>query len=332
MAAQIERHQEIDFLRGFAIAAMILIHTTVYFLEVPLSYLIWDYSQFAVQVFVFCSAYVFFLKKPVISKNHFFSYFKKRLLRFLIPYYIFLCVLFSVIYLFEPKKLTFQYVLDSIFLVGGVDINWLILLFIMFIFLFPFYYYLKEKHSGVWKIFICISFLSSILFLFYGLPMDYKYIMWLPWSVMTIFAVYFRQYENKMKFIIISFISSLVVFSLSFFYLTSVHHATQLYNNKYPPNTLLLSYGTLCTTLLYVIFKQKFMKFSFLKNTLNFFSFYSYEIFFIHYIIIYLVAKTLPYKKLTWIGFILIVFGATVTVQYLINVIRKMYKAKLQKG
>lgn len=91
---------EIDFLRGFAILAVIAIHTTAAFTDVPyidslvITNIVIDvFSQFAVPLFIFISGFVLYLKyNGKYSLKHFY---KNRFLRIIPPYLI-----FTTIYLF----------------------------------------------------------------------------------------------------------------------------------------------------------------------------------------------------------------------------------------
>src|SRR5579864_4521172 len=142
-----ERFSEIDDMRGLAILAMVLIHTNAYFLSDKIAETLWNYSQFAVPVFLFCSSYIFFRNRPTHGVMLPFTYIKKRFMRLLIPYYIFAVIYILVSYFEEPAKITGQYILQSLFLVGGIDINWLILLFLFLTFLMPIFTYLEEKQK-----------------------------------------------------------------------------------------------------------------------------------------------------------------------------------------
>lgn len=92
------RNSTIDSLRGLAIVAMIMLHTNAYFLSrggwVSFS---WNWLHFAVALFVFCSVYLFWKKAPA-QPYPVMEYIKKRVLRLLIPYYMFLLVFLQIIY------------------------------------------------------------------------------------------------------------------------------------------------------------------------------------------------------------------------------------------
>src|SRR3989344_2705870 len=140
-----KRFPEIDFIRGISMLAVILIHTTYYFQKDEVAYFLWNYSQFAVQAFLFCSAYVYFKKDSPHNITQGFSYIKKRFVRLLLPYYFFLIFFIPVLLFFYPHTISTAYIIESILSVGGVDINWLVLLFLQLSIIFPLMAYWAKK-------------------------------------------------------------------------------------------------------------------------------------------------------------------------------------------
>jgi hypothetical protein len=127
-----ERNETIDVLRGVSLLAVIFIHCLAYYLSDNVAHTLWNYSQFAVQVFVFCSGYLFFKKFIGTNTQPSFNYLFSRIKRLLVPYYIFLVTFIPIIYLTQRKKITFTFLLENILVKDGIDINWLVLLFIQF--------------------------------------------------------------------------------------------------------------------------------------------------------------------------------------------------------
>lgn len=80
----------IDNLRGISIIAMMIIHATAYFLKDKTAYFIWDNLEWAVPVFVFCSFYVLFEKNLEFKRDQLIAFYKKRLKRLILLYYLFL--------------------------------------------------------------------------------------------------------------------------------------------------------------------------------------------------------------------------------------------------
>lgn len=307
------RFEAIDLLRGLAILVMILIHTNAYFLSDKIAFTLWNYGEFAVPVFVFCSSFLFFQKHTVITPHTFFPYIKKRFLRLLIPYYIFLLFFFPLLFFLERQKLTFKYIFQSVFLISGVDINWLVLLFLMFSFLLPVLSFFAQKKRSIFICFSLVSFLSSVLFLFIPPPFHDKYILWLPWSIIIIYAWCVVKYGGKKWFYPSTFISALILFMILSMLHISPHQSMNLHENKYPPNVYFLSFGVLSLSgLLYLAQRGVFNPF---RKLLIFLSLYSYQIYFIHYFL--LIAITICFRRFvdSWTSLFLVVFFLTMFVQ-----------------
>ncbi|HUD45029.1 MAG TPA: acyltransferase [Patescibacteria group bacterium] len=324
-----KRNTTIDLLRGIATVAMILIHTSYYFIgNDKLALFIWNWSQFAVPMFLFCAGYVFFLKtsnliasKATIAIQQFYNYLRKRLPRLLVPYYIFLIFFLIVVLLTTPAKLTLNYFWQSIFLIGGVDINWLVLLMLELAILMPIILWLKTKYPLIFKLYIFFAILFSILIMFFPLSdlhwkleiENWKLIQWFPWSLVEIAAIYFLP-ESKLIQRKILWLLSLIIFFVVYFVLIANHHDVSFINNKYPPDLLILSYGISAIGILYwAAQKNFFQKFS---SFLSFISQHSYSIYFIHYCLLIYFATWLNKIHTTWYLFFLIVFLPTLFIQY----------------
>ena len=320
------RNSTIDSLRGLSIIAMIILHTNVYYLSYGgwVSFF-WNWLQFAVPVFVFCSAYIFWRKPLSFEWSNIFSHTKKRVTRLLIPYYIFLLVFLPISFIKAPKNFNFTYILKSLTLTGGIDINWLVLLFFMFIFLQVFLSWLFNRHHKWFYLYVTIAFVSSVVLLFIQPKFDYKLIMWLPWSLITIYAYYFVKYEKDKKWIIGSILIVITMFVISYQLLVIRNYSLRFFDNKYPPNLYILSYGIGSITLLYLFFKFINPRFKTITNILSFYSLYSYEIFFIQYVVIYLLNTYLKTIKCPPLGFFIVVLSITTTAQITLNRLRKMY-------
>ncbi len=298
--------------------AIILIHTTYYFIgSSKIAAFIWNWAQFSVPVFIFCSAYLFFQKAKdlkLVSLN----YFKKRLIRLLKPYYIFLLFFLPVFYLVEPLRLSPKYLWQSLIVAGGVDINWLVLLFIQLTIVFPLIAIFYNKNKMLFWLYSLVAFLGSIAIIFYKIPLNYKWSMWFFYSLTAIFAFLFVLYENKKWFRNISIFGSLFVFVLLYIFLLGEGRDLLLRNNKYPPNLFFSSFGIFMISLLYFGF-QKMSKNKYIDWIVSFFSIYSYPIYFIHYII--LIGLTPFLDKFNWsfYSFSLAVLIPTILVQIGIN-------------
>ena len=325
--AQKTRNNIIDDLRGIAILVMILIHTNAYFLHVKLAYLTLEISQFAVPVFIFCSAYLSFRKKMDLDRQSLVSYVKKRFVRLLQPYYLFLVVHFIFTFIAEPRKMTTAYVTNNIFLTGGLDFNWLVLLFIQFTFLIPFLTWLRDKNKRFFYLYTAISAISTLVFLKYTPLPYYRAIMWLPWSLLIIFTMEYVEAEANGAWQTTTATLAIILYGLTRFFQTEIGHSLYHYNNKYPPNMYHLSYGIVCILVLAFLSRKNVFAWQPLRWLIRFLSVYSYSIYFFHILVIFTVTVFLK-MKFTWISFFLTVTAATLLMQMMANGVMSLLKPK----
>lgn len=305
-------------LRGTSIILMIMIHTNAYFLSQRIAYITLELSQFVVVFFIFCSAYLFFLKPFVLTGESFISYVKKRVVRLVIPYYVFLVFYLAFSFIANSKKVTLPYVLNNIFLIGGIDFNWLVLLFIELALLFPLISHFEARHPAIFYIYTFLSFVSSVVLLKYTPLPYYRFVMWLPWSLIPIFTLYFVRNVNTKWFLTTTLIISSILFAAAQFFLQASKHSLQMYNNKYPPNIYHLSYGIAFLVIFYLAAKKGLFSFSPIQKIIHFFSVNSYPIFFIHVLVIYVLTVFMKFH-FTWISFFFVVTGITVAIQVVLN-------------
>ncbi len=310
------RFGEIDFLRAFGILAIIVIHTNAYYLESPLAKFIWNYSQFAVQTFVFCSAYIFFQKEAFKKEFAFFSYFKKRLKRLVLPYYYYLIFFIPLVSLLNPKRVGIDYIVRQVTLTTtNLDLNWFIVLFLYFALLMPFISYLYKNKKLLFYLFCLLSLGSSLFFISNQLPINYKLTMWLPWSLIIIFALYFARFEQKKMFVIWSLFVSCILFLVLRYWLIIGSHSLAFFDNKYPPNFYFLIYGIFLTILLFYLAKLRIFNMHYSRKVVHFLSIHSYSIFFIHFLLIFFLDYLFDLKIFTWWQFFTIILISTIIIQ-----------------
>ncbi len=321
-----KRISEIDDLRGLAMLVMILIHTNAYFLSDNVAYVLWNYSQFAVPVFLFCSAYIFYSRKHIFSIKEYFTYLRKRFLRLLIPYYIFAFLYIVMVHFKEPKTITGAYITQSALLVGGVDINWLVLLFLCLTSLMPLISHLEKKHHVIYFLYVGMAILFSVLVLFFRWPWNYRFIMWLPWSLVYLYTMYFIRYQNKRIFLFTSVLFSSIVFGLLWIIETMQHHSLSFIDNKYPPNMFMLSYGILSIIVLYISAMKGMFFGKVVKGFFHFLSTNSYTLYFIHYMYLYLLSFVMWKYHWPWVVFFLAVLTISVITQQILHSLLPIWK------
>lgn len=316
-----KRNENIDILRGIGIFSIILIHVNSWFLDDKIAFFIWNFGQFAVPVFVFCSTYLFFVKKLDYQQDGFLNYALKRLKRLLAPYYIFLVFYYAVFLIKDAKQIKFWEVLQSITLTSpGQEINWAILLFV-YMFLITLFLILSWRKSKViFIIYSILAFTSSFLLLTYQWPFNYKLIMWLPWSLIILFSWFFAKYEKHRWGYAFITIITVIIFITARAYLVASGKTLVFFANKYPPNLYYLAYGMFGTAFIYWLStKSVFKPF---EKAINYLSLHSYNIFFIHLWLIIAFTQFVNIKMFSWWQFLAIVLGLTILIQTAISRIK----------
>src|SRR4030042_497046 len=202
-----KRFFHIDFLRAVSILFVIIIHVLQFNLGNPLSRFFWNYLNFIVITFVFCSVYVLELKygNKLNSFNKIFIWWKKRLLRLLIPFYIYLAVhyllwnLLPNFFIGFDLKNNFDYLKNSVLLIGGVSTNWLPLLFIELALIFPLLKIIK-KHNWLLVTYIFFSLVITGFYTYstitgFSLFHYYRLLMVIPYSLVALLAMQLTHKE-----------------------------------------------------------------------------------------------------------------------------------------
>jgi peptidoglycan/LPS O-acetylase OafA/YrhL len=320
-----KRYGYLDIMRGVSIVAMILIHTSAYFLKDKTAYFLWDINQFAVPVFIFCSAYLFYKKESHSKLNHTVNYYKKRVVRLMVPYYIFLGIYLLLIWYAQPANITPSFLVANLTLTGGLDLNWLVLLFLYMSLLMPVLMYLYRSRVKLFYSYCFIAVLSSIWFLFFR-PVEYRAIMWLPWSLLIPASWFIAEMESHYPTIVFTQIVLIATYALSRYSLLIQHSSLDHYRNKYPPNLYHISFGVISIIILFYACKVvDLYLYEPFKKAIIFFSTYSYQIFFTHFMIIYFLTVIMKMTG-SWETFYLKVVLMTVVTQLFINYLRSTLK------
>lgn len=315
-----QRDRTIDNLRGAAMMAMMVIHACSYYLTDRTTLLIWDNLQWAVPVFIFCSFYLFFNRTKEIKAEDFFFYLKKRITRLLVPYYVFLGVIFPLFFVFEKKYFNLQYFLSNIFLYGGISFNWLVLLFVYLIFLMPAILAMK-KNKMLFYGFLAFSILSSLYFIF--IKYNFRITMWLPWVTYAYFTMFFIKNRSNTKKLLLLGIGSLVLFFALRVVEVNIGHNLTHYENKYPPTLYHLSFGFFWVIILYWLSVAKVFTYFKFDRILNFLSVNSYSLYFIHILVIFTISW-LHLMPPSWPIFFLEIIGLSSLIQYGINKLSRL--------
>lgn len=290
-----KRFFEIDFLRAIGIVGVIATHVFSYNLVTPLNTFIWNYLHFVITSFIFCSGYVMYVlyKDKVSSWSSLSLWYKNRLSRLLVPFYIYFLVYLCLSLLFPQffsglgLQNSAHYIWQSLALLGGINENWLPLLFVELTFLFPFLIVLLKKVKIVLWLYIVLGILFTVWITISPFPYAYyRWVMWIPWSLVFILSWYFAQKEDKkarvIMYTLISIVSS-IFFAELYILLSHFHRSVVLIDNKYPPNFFYIFYEFAISFLLLVIASWKKLQSKWLTMGVTYLSSRSYALFFVHF-------------------------------------------------
>lgn len=305
----------------------------------PLNTLIWNYLHFVIVAFVFCSGYVLYaIYAPrLTSLRSIFAFYKKRLIRLLLPFYWYLVAHYALLFFFPNffsglgLQFSWKYIFQTLTLSGGLGLNWLPLLFLELAVLFPLLLLaFREKRILFWAyIFFAVLFTTGITVWQFPYA-QYREVMWIPWSVFFILPWYFYMQEQKKPSAKIYYFLSvigLLDFFLLFVIWKHLGRSLTLIDNKYPPNLYYLSYGVFGSFLFLGLAVLPVFKKGFSKAYL-FISKVSYNLFFIHFIALDFILKVNKQYTLhlsVWIQFIF-VLGVSLGIAWVLLYLNKYLK------
>ncbi|MCA9371869.1 acyltransferase [Candidatus Woesebacteria bacterium] len=312
-----KRNGAIDFLRAWGVILMILIHATAYYGKDRIAHALWDYAHFAVPLFIFCSMAIFVAR----SQNNVTLMLKtvwKRVKRLLVPYYLFLAAWIGISYIVSPSFFSPQKILNKIFFIGSRDLDWLVLLFLFFIFLFPLFEYVSQKYKKLYVLLIALVLGSSIYLLFYQSPVSMRLAMWLPWMLLYPVTQYIVRAKKKLRSVCNVVVISVILYGTTRLIVAGLRHSLVFTSNKYPPNLYYLSYGLLWIGVLFFTYNM----FSVLKKfdrVWFFLSANSYTLYLIHFLILHVLLSYKVQTMMPWGIFFALLFGSAIVVQTILN-------------
>jgi surface polysaccharide O-acyltransferase-like enzyme len=305
---------------------MMLTHAALPYRLARGAFFIWDFSHFSVPIFVFCSLYLFFAKPHALDLKGYFLYLKKRLVRLIIPFYWYVAAFFLLSFTIgrvRPDIDHLKYLLPW----SGPEGSWLIILFFYMTVLAPLVLYVYRKSKfWTWVLFL-VSAASTVYFLFVR-PPNYLLLMWLPWTSVMLFVLFFVNYISKKdKRLFVTGMSLFVLFLVLRSYLASENRTLILINHKYPPDIYYFAYGMSGLVATYwLVTKGLFGKLK-MEKILHFFSVNSLSLYFIHNLVIYSLDK-LNIRFGYWPLYFLVIVSASAAVQSILNNIKMPKKIK----
>lgn len=295
------RFAQIDLLRAIAIVGIVVVHLLERHLGSPINYFFWNFFQFVVVSLVFCSGYVNMATAPAFTNmSATLRWYRKRFVRLLAPYWGYFALHYGL-WLVFPAFLTgrdfarsWEFIVGSVTMVGGVDVGWIALLFIVLALLTPkFALALAKKKQSFW-LYVIGAFLFTIWLTVQPFPVEfYRLVMWVPWSLVFLAGMIFylrerreRSETRNFRRYLIWGVQSFVFFLIYFFLWQLLGRSTRLIDNKYPPNFYHLTYGFAITCFLLAGEKYVIPKLKPVWPAVLFLSKHAYSLFFLHYIVI----------------------------------------------
>lgn len=274
------RYSHIDFLRALGFLGIVAIHVLYFNFNSPLEGKLWDYLHFVVPILVFCSGYVLTIKTSLIS------WYKKRLIRLVLPYYVYIVIHVGLINLF-PQWFSgigidgsMPSALHAFLFLPSVNVSWLPLLFIELMLVSPLLMYLN-KIKKLYMYGIPAAIFTALLSMIH-FPVSYYWYMWISWSLLVVLAMQIFQKERYSMYLL----TSTVLFGLLYGLWTTFHHSIGVYDNEYPPNAYFLSYGALWVFVLLYVSRLSIFNSERMMRWYTYLSTYSYSLYFIHFIVL----------------------------------------------
>lgn len=298
-----KRFEAIDFLRGVGILGVIATHVFSDNLINPLNTFIWNYLHFVITSFIFCSGYVMYIayKDKVDNLKKLPSWYKKRLIRLLEPYYLYLIAHVGLVFILPLYfgglgiQKNWHYIRQSIILTGGINENWLPLLFIELAVLFPLLLFALKKFKPLIWIYVSLAVVYTCYITLFPAPYSiYRWVMWIPWSLVFVLSWYFAKRDQEKAstkiYLGISVVSA-VVFTVLFLWFKDIHRSVTLIDNKYPPNLFYISYEFAVSFILLFIAKWHVLQQEWLVRMYTWLSSRSYGLFFVHFLYLDLILQ-----------------------------------------
>ncbi|MEK7551648.1 MAG: acyltransferase [Patescibacteria group bacterium] len=296
-----KRFDEVDVLKAFGIIGVIIIHILTRNLTNPISNFLWNNLQFFVISFVFCSGFVLasIYQNSFSSVSKTLAWYKKRLIRLLIPFFIYLIshyalwIIFPNIFNGLGLVQNLDFFTKSALLIGGTNYNFLVVLFVELTLLFPIFTTFFKRKKFLF-LYLLLSGIITFIFTFFGGSYPtYRFTMWIPWSLVLIFAMYVaikgkseKVAKNIDKIYLLFGVIFFILFLGLYFYNLTIDKSLIFYNHKYPPDFYYLFFGLSLTCFALIIGRLKFWQNKILKSIYLFISRNSYSLFFIHFIIL----------------------------------------------
>ncbi|MFW5746940.1 MAG: acyltransferase family protein [Nanoarchaeota archaeon] len=301
----------IDYIRGISILAIIMIHiislndsmiSNSWYLGSNVLFLLRDILQFAVVAVVICSGISMYNAYKEVPRVWYF--YMLRIGRLLKPWFLFSIIYFTFFWIIRLVTglryvpLDFVYIIQTITMIGGLGVGWLVLLMLMLMLAHPILLYGRKKLGNKKQQLLLLLIYGFSYGLYVSLGISYKEYVALQVPIigllslgvafaagwMFIYGMAFSFSEiarlQHIKHELQLFFYSLLATGASLVLWWVITPGQPLYSIKYPPSPLYLSIGLLGTSLLFLMIHayQDHLQ-NVIGRILQYFSRNSFEIF-----------------------------------------------------
>ena len=302
-----KRLNYIDFLKFIGLTGIIIAHVNCPNWLLML-------RNFDVPLMVIISAYLG--ARSINKYDNNLKYYISRLKRLIIPTYIFLILFFIYKFIISNELMESKYYIDSFLLTRyGIGFVWIILIYLYSSLLLPLFKKIGYNYKTI--IVLLIIYLLYELCCHYEVGMSNKIIETtfyyiIPYGILTYIGFNIDNIKNSKKILLI--ILNIIIFiSLGLYLYNTCGSFQNVQVAKYPARLYYLSYGLLCSLLLFIVCS----KFNFKNKIITFISKHSLWIYLWHIFYLDLYDYLKLYNK-WYIKFIIVYLISIITI-YLIN-------------
>ena len=302
-----KRLNYIDFLKFIGLTGIIIAHVNCPNWLLML-------RNFDVPLMVIISAYLG--ARSINKYDNNLKYYISRLKRLIIPTYIFLILFFIYKFIISNELMESKYYIDSFLLTRyGIGFVWIILIYLYSSLLLPLFKKIGYNYKTI--IVLLIIYLLYELCCHYEVGMSNKIIETtfyyiIPYGILTYIGFNLDNIKNSKKILLI--ILNIIIFiSLGLYLYNTCGSFQNVQVAKYPARLYYLSYGLLCSLLLFIVCS----KFNFKNKIITFISKHSLWIYLWHIFYLDLYDYLKLYNK-WYIKFIIVYLISIITI-YLIN-------------
>lgn len=302
---------EVDKIKAFAALLVILTHILAnYKGDSSIYNFIWEAIHFSVGAFVFASGFLFGSgERDLYTFHDFVGELWRKVKRIVLPYwsYALLYIIFMLLVgqggvLLE--KLSWDYILNTIFLLGGVGYTWIPRLFVMLMITILFLSWISRKGYTAHILFLIVSIVFSSVTLFIEVDLASKFNMLFGWYLIFISGYFLSKDYSSLNLRWLAIIST--VGTAVFIGIISILDLNiSLFHNEYPPTPFFVLYNIAVISWLWIWFRKLKMNKIWYSAT-RWLAIHSYEMFFYHLLVMYVIFDGLRLNPI--FDFVLITF------------------------